>query len=756
MNFFKKIFYLIFVVIVLFVMQGCDTDAKNDTQSGVQKGAPVITLKGSNPMRLKIGDTYKDPGATAMDDEDGDLTSEIVTTGSVDTYKEGRYIVRYSVKDKSGNTTYEDRSVIVEQIMSNSSYSYIPKGKNLTYETAFRFLNLTTFGATPKAVKELQQKGVIGWLDEQLNIDYDTKKDSLVYLSYEEAKYINPKSMPETVEYYLDPNTDKSLPNDYSYPYNYRTYFFSNWVQNAVYSKSQLRMRVAYALSQIIVAADSNEIFEDRFNALAAYYDLLTKHAFDNYGDLLKDISVNPAMGYFLTFYGNRKKYKAKNGDWVYPDENYAREVMQLFSIGPILLNKDGTRQIQSSDSKNYVAATYTQQDVNEMARVFTGLDFRLRGSQFAKSAFGEGGTHRGSDLIHKMECFNDKYHDQGEKTILGHTISAGGDCYTDINSAIDILMQHPNTAPYLAKKLIMRLTKSNPKSDYVRRVAEVFEQSGGDLKEVIRAIYLDRELWVDNSGGNLQNGGSIKFKEPIMAFTQTLRVLNAKPAIGWRIEFNSGRGENIIKTITKPYFYVSNILSGSLGQAPAQAPSVFNFYNDTYSPNDIYFKVAGYAAPEVQIQVDKFFVAYHNFMGHLTYNETNYILNPYGVGPGRKVYKNLKDCANDMRQNIRIFIEMSKYYDIAKKVLGVSYNSQLDKNIKGMSEKNAKEIIARMVDTLDTDFLGGAMSDDMKGFLNKRFSKKLQNISRIDEFFYIIMQRMVHLIVTSDEYMVD
>lgn len=644
-------------------------------------------------------------------------------------------------------------------------YFYIPKDENLTYSMAYRFLNLTTFGATKEDVKELRELGVEKWVDKQLAYAYDYKSDSLTYACLAQSKYINPDGYDQPIEYYYKEDTTQSLPPKRNYPYAFRKYFFSNWFRFAIHSKKQLRLKVAYALSQIVIAADSNYIFGDRYSALSAYYDLLIKNAFGNYGDLLKEISTNPAMGYYLTFYGNKKKYKNSKGEWVYPDENYAREIMQLFSIGPVELNDDGSKATDIVNGELQPIVTYTQKDVNELARVFTGLDFRLR-----QSDFGEGGYYRGSDLIHKMVCF-DNYHDSEAKTVLGQTITAGGNCYSDVNRAVDILMQQRNVAPYIVKKLILRLTKSNPSADYIQRVVQVFNDNGygvkGDLKAVIKAILLDKELWINNSSyANLQNNKTLKFKEPLLALTQIMRILHMQPMPKWHIKMddNSGSGIPIEMTLEdQPFYYIERKYE-TINQGPVQAQSVFGFYSDDYVPSDSEeFVALKLKAPEVQIQSDGFFPSYNNYVERMFFNyEKNYILNPY-QGPGFRIYKSLKEYGMVLDNNAEKYvIDMGEYYKIVEDIIKEETGKNLDESIKQkdpqLSEDIKEKATIALVEKLNHDFLGGLMSQGMKAYFINEFKDRLgyPRMKNIREFHFFYMERMMHMLVTSDEFMVE
>lgn len=275
-------------------------------------------------------------------------------------------------------------------------------------------------------------------------------------------------------------------------------------------------------------------------------------------------------MGEYLTYRGNAKA-NPKTGSM--PDENYAREILQLFTIGLLKLNPDGTATEQE---------TYTQADISGLARVFTGWDSDLAG-----------GTSDTPDYRKRpMTQVGTKY-EPGEKIFLGTTIASGVDAATALNKALDTIFAHPNVAPFVSKQLIQRLVTSNPAKEYVARVAAVFNNNGsgvkGDLKAVIKAILLDQEA---RSAANLTNAGFGKVREPILRFTAWARAYNAtSPSEAWAIGNTS-----------EP--------SSRLGQSPLRSPSVFNFFRPGYVPPAL-----GVVAPEFQIVNETSVVGYANYM---------------------------------------------------------------------------------------------------------------------------------------------
>ncbi len=339
------------------------------------------------------------------------------------------------------------------------------------------------------------------------------------------------------------------------------------WWHCAVTCDDQLRQRVAFALSQILVVSDNvDELMINPF-ALSTYFDTLLEHAFGNFRELLLDVTLHPAMGVFLSHVNNNRSDPIAN---TFPDENYAREVMQLFSIGLHELNPDGTLQL---DSEGRPIPSYDNDDIREFAKIFTGLSFGGPDAYFGK----EFGYFRAP-----MQMFAAN-HEPGEKRLLrGTVVPAGQTGMQDIEAAIDNLFNHPNTGPFISRQLIQRLVTSNPSPAYVERVANVFatDSNGvrGNLQAVVSAVLLDPEASADNS----QDAHFGKLREPVLRYLNMLRVFEAQSDDGFIA--NAGYA---LQTFSR--------------QHPLSAPSVFNFYLPSHSPSgDI--ADAGLVAPEFEI----------------------------------------------------------------------------------------------------------------------------------------------------------
>jgi|GEM_PF-1932735 len=572
---------------------------------------PVITLKGSETIEVQQGDTFQDPGAAAVDDRDGNVPVQV--SGTVDTDTLGTYTLTYTAIDSVNNRAKKERTVRVVSSSNEPDYSYIPSGNDLTDAMAVKFLNMATFGATPAQVAELKNMGVEAWVDQYLGMAYNDRTDSLLRKVIQRCIAIDYKSFDSqshTVDEWL---------NDGIIYRNQLRYFnqnkingiheidhhFSLLFDQQIRGRNQLRQRVAYALSQLIIASESNDnFFHERGEALSYYYDLLMKHAFGNYGDLLYDVSMSPTMATFLTYASNPKAFvDPDTGSTILPDENYGREIMQLFTIGLYELNMDGTEKRR--DGKRI--PTYVQEDVNNMSRVFTGLNYN--NTKW-------GGTTYTADMTHPLTC-NPQYHDSDPKTVLGVTLQGSDDCAQDVRAAVDMLMQHPNVAPFVAKKLILRLTKSNPTTAYIQRVAEVFAATHGDLGQTVKAILLDPEIWE-----NIKEDRGTKIKEPYLAFTQMVRALDYKPvpSFSWTVPSNKPSTQKIDHPGFVLDAYTRFPLYAYFGQFPTHSPSVFNFYDDEFVPDDSEFKIRGFVAPELEIITPKYAVAYNNFVSLLLY----------------------------------------------------------------------------------------------------------------------------------------
>lgn len=333
------------------------------------------------------------------------------------------------------------------------------------------------------------------------------------------------------------------------------------WWHASIKGNDQLRQRVAYALSEIFSVTETNP------RLIPYFHDTLAENAFANYYDLLRNVSLTPKMGVYLGMLNSTKEttgpFPSK------PDENFAREVMQLFSIGLVELNIDGSEKKRNGQS----IETYNQDTVRNLARVFTcwhtGLDARF--------------SPGWEKIPMKPRPDEARWHDQGAKTLLnGHENPAGLTTEEDFNRALRNIADHPNVGPYIGTLLIKRLVTSNPSRAYVKRVAEAFNDNGrgvrGDMGAVIKAILLDQEAI---NGPQNPTGG--KPKQPVIAMAQLWRMLNARSSIRY-IRY------------TQP--------QRAFGQRPYGASTVFGYYEPDYAPSGP-LEQQGLTAPEFKILSD-------------------------------------------------------------------------------------------------------------------------------------------------------
>ncbi len=354
----------------------------------------------------------------------------------------------------------------------------------------------------------------------------------------------------------------------------------------------QMRRRITLALSEFFVASLQSAEFDWRSQAYAAWWDMLARNAFGNYRQLLQDVTLNPAMGYYLNTRGNQKE---DTNTGRVPDENYAREVMQLFSIGLYQLNADSTEKLDGSGQK---IDAYSQADVTNLARVFTGYDFDRSVGTFRPVKANGDGVEAYSllniEFTRRPMVLDANRHSNLAATFLGTTIPSGTAGAAALNTALNTLANHPNTAPFFCKQMIQRLVTSNPSPDYVGRVAAAFKSSNGDLKTVWSAILLDAEA---RSPQAATTAGFGKLREPIVRFVQWGRSFGFNSASGgWKMFETSSAAEK-------------------LGQSPLRSPSVFNFFRPGFVPPGTALAANKATAPEFQLVNESTVGGYLNYM---------------------------------------------------------------------------------------------------------------------------------------------
>jgi uncharacterized protein (DUF1800 family) len=466
------------------------------------------------------------------------------------------------------------------------------RAQALSSPDAARLLRQATFGPTPDSIAHVQQVGVDGFLTEQFASPIISYPDLADW----------PGTRPMTC-------TGTCARDNYTM-FPLQTHFF----RNALYGQDQLRQRVAFALSQILVVSGRDVTLS---SWMRPYQELLYERAFGNYRDLLRDVTLNPAMGAYLDALNNRCQNRVpaqltvcRTGQTGKPNENYAREVLQLFSIGLEQLNQDGTRIL---DGNGRPIPTYTQDTVEEFARVFTGwvLAPALPGPPEV------GGTvpnYRNPMRQHLDSQAREDYHDRGAKTLLnGFAVAAGQAAADDLTLAMANIAGHPNVAPFIGKQLIQHLVTSNPSPAYVARISAVFAanvDSPTQLQEVVRAILQDPEARGD-APPDLTAG---YLTEPVLFITDFLRLFNVA-------SFDrSGQSDGVLNSLSLGNNY--QIGSAQLSQDVFNSPSVFNFYPpDALLPGD-----ANILAPEFRLYSSSTALRRANFVGRLVF---------LGIAPG-------------------------------------------------------------------------------------------------------------------------
>jgi uncharacterized protein (DUF1800 family) len=590
-------------------------------------------------------------------------------------------------------------------------------------QQVMRLLNQTTFGATRETVAAVHAKGITGWINEQLNMPsaYDAlPKDGLTLVHHLNRTIAIAQQARPNQDWF---GTDNTFNKKDALTF-VRKYQSSAWLEAALTSSDQLRQRVALALSELMVVSTGASPLDRRGEALAYYYDILARHAFGHFRDLLEDVTKSPTMGVYLSHQGNRKADPATNTT---ADENYAREVMQLFTIGLYEFNQDGSAK---TDANGQLIPTYSQTDIEEMAKVFTGWDL-VENSRYGRSAPKQG------SYLQQME-FNPNYHDYSAKTILGVTIPAqteGSTPPSDLPAALDVLFNHPNTAPFVSRHLIMRLVTSNPTPGYIERVANVFVNNGkgvrGDLKAVVAAILTDDEART----ATVANFG--KYKEPLLAMTGILRAFHARPLDGWKSSKN--------QPMQGVYWFPAP--ENDLGQGALRSPTVFNFFSPGFVPSNVYFQSNGLVAPELQIQTDQILINISNVLQVLTSRyEKNAILESSTLG----------EYAATQRHNRKLvlMIDFDQELELMRQALQGDFDNldlkTVDENGKTLKQKAIDQLVQHLEFSLLGEETDASFRDGLKTFLAG--IKSLNNSKEAR----LIIKDAVRFIATSSYYMVQ
>ncbi len=449
-----------------------------------------------------------------------------------------------------------------------------PEPVPVTADEASRFLSQASFGPDAASIDEVVELGMEGWLLQQFD-----------------------KSSPSHLETVLAGFPDDGVFQDENGAPLPEVVFLAadSWWDKAIKGEDQLRQRMAYALSQILVVSADSDL--GRFpQTVAQYADIMTAGAFGNYRDLLEDVTYSPAMAVYLTYLRNQKADPLTGR---VPDENYAREILQLFTLGLVQLNPDGT-PFENADGSQ--VELFDNADITGLAKVFTGLSVTGTGFRIPQPFFP-------FEAYYTPLTMFDEFHSTEAKTFLGETIPAGTGGDESIDRALDIIFAHPNIGPFVSRQLIQRFVTSAPTPAYVERVAAAFDRgdyelatgdvvgSGqrGDLSAVVAAILFDDEARGDSVRDNPQHG---KLREPVLRFTHWARAFNVNSA--------DSSNELAIHAASRPDL---------LGQHPYLSRSVFNFYRPGYIAPGTETGAAELTAPELQITSASTIIGYPNFI---------------------------------------------------------------------------------------------------------------------------------------------
>ncbi|MEP6484041.1 MAG: DUF1800 family protein [Rudaea sp.] len=604
---------------------------------------------------------------------------------------------------------------------------------------ASRFLAQATFGPTDTDIAHIRSVGYNAWLSEQFAA---AASHELTYLDW----------------------ATNTLGEDIGQGNRQEAWFLAalggHDPAGGADHTDQLRQRVAFALSEILVISDQNTTLSGYPEGMAYMYDMLVDNAFGNYRQLLEKVTLSPAMGVYLNMMGNRRADLVNN---LHPDENYGREINQLFGIGLVMLNIDGTPQLSGGQQ----IPTYTQNTITNFAHVFTGWSWHDcdedQGVQFAYDQF----TYcfppyeMPQDFRTPMIPFDTtiplypnnspSYHDNGtdatndvvSKQLLLYPgvinsgiLVANGTAASDLQFALDNIYNHPNVAPFISKQLIQRLVTSNPSTDYVTRVATVFNanrSSATQLREVVKAILLDPEARL----GQWRNADTFgKLREPLLTLTHFWRAMDAKHMCGTNfVQTNDDNSTTNYKYKNQPYRYAgySTVYGADdvqygvgVGQAAMDALTVFNFFKPSFAPSGE-LTARGLVAPEFQLQTDSVIA---NTGNSATYRA-------YGL--------DIADTCDD--QGNTTYPEFGD----------VKVNHAKDLALAGSGQGGSADPSDRLVDAYNKRFMSGQMSPYMRDQLITYLNKIDHNWANgTDDWRLQRIYRALYLIFTSPEYMVQ
>ncbi len=583
---------------------------------------------------------------------------------------------------------------------------------------AARFLTQATFGPTDADIQTLRGRGYVNWLKDQFSATTTPPTYELTYMNWIQGLGEEPGEENRQEAWFLGALGGYDPAN------------------NAIIHKDQLRQRVAFALSEIFVTSEENSNLYNFARGMSYYYDILIRDAFGNYRTLLEDVTLSPTMGVYLNMMGNRRADSSQN---LHPDENYGREINQLFSVGLVMLNIDGTPTLSNGQQ----VPTYSQQTITNFAHVFTGWNWLHcdAGEQYdaysycfppygnypedfetPMVAYDQDGVPLANSInyhdngMHTDDISNKQLFDYGQS---GHGIVPNNQtAQADLEFALDNIFNHPNVGPFIGRQLIQRLVTSNPSPAYVKRVATVFNNDGtgvrGNLQAVVQAILLDPEARL----GQWQNPNTFgKLREPLLVLTHLWRAMHATHYCG----------QNIPTTATDPGEYYANqpyryasyqtqYTTGQVAEESLDAATVFNFFKPTFIPAGEMTALNQYG-PELQLQTDSTIANSTNTYGaNITYFDVN----------------NTCDAGN---------------------VTGlVGFDQAQDQALAGTGANNSS---VALVDEYNKRF----MSNQMSPFMHQTLTDYLDTITQDDagtDWRIWRIKSALYLILSSPEYMVQ
>jgi uncharacterized protein (DUF1800 family) len=569
--------------IVLLTITSMDNPAVSITQN-ISVMNPIPILNSATPTTLSVGPPSTTVVLTGQSFING---AQVLVNGSpvTTTFNSGTQLTAAVSPMESGNLDLQVLNPSPGPATSADLVALVsgsPPTPVVSESDASRFLEQATFGATDASIHHLSLIGYQAWLNEQFAMPQTLHEPAV-----EQAVILNnpPCSASDLTcneALFVQNASDEGFVQD------------TFW-QQSIAGNDQLRQRVEYALSELmVISTEPNFSIQSMPRGEANYYDVLGADAFGNFRTLLQDVTLNPMMGQFLNMLGNDKGNATTE-----PDENYAREVMQLFTLGLWQLNDDGSQKL---DSNGNPIPTYSNSDVVGLAAVFTGWSWNVPAN--SSDTVWSGcciwvGPGFGEELL-PMQAFP-SHHFTAEKQFLGVTIPASASSSTqgDLTIALDTLFNHPNLPPFFCKQMIQHLVTSNPSPTYISNCSAVFENDGtgvrGNLQAVISEILLDPAA--RDSAPDFANPQYGKVREALIRYTEWARAFTAQSRTG---SYDNGSTED-------PIF--------GLGEMSLRSPTVFNWFAPGYVPPGTSIEAAGLVAPEMQMTNVSTVVGYINYM---------------------------------------------------------------------------------------------------------------------------------------------